>query len=184
MSAGLLNACGGSSGSTTTPSGSNAGSTTTSTTFSIQLSAANEVPLVTNAEAGVTGTATITLRTTKDGTGTVTAATADFQATLAGLPASSTLTMAHIHRGRAGAQGGIVVDTGLGTQSAGTNSLTRSGIPVPADIAQALLSDAAGFYFNVHSALNAPGVARGQLSGSSAPGAGSGGSAGGAADGY
>ena len=38
----------------------------------------------------------------RDGGGTVTSATADFQVTLTGFPGSSTLTMAHIHRGGAG----------------------------------------------------------------------------------
>lgn len=182
-SAALMNACGDSGGSTTDPS-PNQG-TTTPTTFNIQVSAANEVPTVNNAESVVTGNATITLRTTKDAAGTVTAATADFSANLSGFPGSSTLTMAHIHRAAAGVQGGIVVDTGLTTQSAGTSTITRNGVTVPPDIAQAILNDASGFYFNIHSAMNAPGVARGQLTGSSAPpGGSSGGSSGGSADGY
>ena len=49
------------------------GPTTTNTVFTVALSAANEVPPITNAEAGATGTATITFHVTKDASGATTA---------------------------------------------------------------------------------------------------------------
>ncbi|MGE0449473.1 MAG: CHRD domain-containing protein [Vicinamibacterales bacterium] len=185
IAAALTNACSGTSGSTTNPSPNDSGANSTPTSFSVAISAANEVPGISNAESGVAGTATITLHAVKDGAGNVTSATADFQVNVSGLPASSTLTMAHIHRGGAGTTGGIVVDTGLSTQSPGVGSFTRSGISVSPDIAQGILNDASAFYFNVHSAMNAGGVARAQLAGSSSSGGGaSSGSSGGSSDGY
>ena len=54
----------------------------------------------------------------------------------------------------------------------GSGSITRNGINVTADRAAAILSNRAGHYFNVHTALNPDGAIRGQLSeGSFNPGA-------------
>jgi len=46
----------------------------------------------------------------------------------------------------------------------GSGSITKNGINVPADRAAAILSNRAGHYFNVHTALNPDGAVRGQLS--------------------
>ena len=133
----------------------------------MQLSAANETPPVTNAESSVTGTATISFHLTKDSSGNVTAATADFQLNAAGFPAGSQLTMAHIHLGGAGTPGSILVDTGLAsgsvTMAGGSASFSRTGVNVSPDIAQAMTTSPGNYYFNIHTALNPNGVARGQL---------------------
>jgi len=47
--------------------------------------------------------------------------------------------------------------------SNGSGSITKNGINVPADRAAAILSNPAGHYFNVHTALNPAGAIRGQL---------------------
>jgi hypothetical protein len=150
--------------SATTPTGP----TTTSTVFTVALSSANEVPPITNAEAGATGTATITFRVTKDPAGTITASTVDFVVTLANFPAGSTARLAHIHTGPAGVAGSVLIDTGLsGTTSvampSGTGSFSNLAIPVSAENTNAILANPAGYYFNVHSVLNGSGVVRGQL---------------------
>lgn len=136
-------------------------------TFTAQLSPANEVPPVTNAEASGSGSATITLRVNRDSGGAITNATADFQVGLTGFPNGTALTMAHIHRGAVGINGNIVVDTGLTAGqivlNAGAGTFTRSGISVTASLAQEILSTPSGFYFNVHSVLNGTGMVRGQL---------------------
>jgi hypothetical protein len=135
--------------------------------FNAPLSAANEVPAVTNAEATASGQAQITLNVTRDGAGNVTSATADFVVTLAGLTTTSVVTLAHIHPGVAGATGSPVVDLGLTsgqvTLTNGAGSFTVNGRPVTADVAQNIINNPAAFYFNVHTAANGPGVARGQL---------------------
>ncbi len=45
----------------------------------------------------------------------------------------------------------------------GSGSISKNGINVPVDKAVAILSNPAGHYFNVHTALNPDGTIRGQL---------------------
>src|SRR3982750_1987743 len=83
----------------------------TNPTFTAQLSPANEVPPVTNGESVVTGNASITLVTTKDAGGNVTAANATFVVNLTGFPAGSTVNIAHIHEGATTCVCPVVVNT-------------------------------------------------------------------------
>jgi hypothetical protein len=149
------------------PTAPSPGTTTTTSTFTVALSSANEIPAITNADAGSTGTATIALIVTKDASGTITSATMNFQINVTGLPAGTTVTKAHIHNGPAGVNAGIFVDTTLASGEMaianGSGSITKNGINVPADRATAILSNPAGHYFNVHTALNPDGAIRGQL---------------------
>jgi hypothetical protein len=157
-------AVGCSDSSPTTPSQG----TTTTSTFTVPLLAANEFPAITNADVSASGTAIIALTVTKDGAGTITSATANFQISVAGFPAGTTVTDAHIHNGPAGSNAGIYVSVGLGSGELvitnGSGSITKNGINVPADRAAAILSNRAGHYFNVHTSLNPGGAIRGQLS--------------------
>ncbi len=155
----LSSACGSSSPSSP--------STPTNPTFTADLRPANEVPAIAGAEASGSGTATVTLVTTKDGAGNVTAATATFVVNLQGFPAGTPINLAHIHQAAAGVNGAVVVNSGI---TAGQNVLTNGGgsftasnLAVTPEIAQGILNNPAGFYFNVHSAQNPGGVARGQL---------------------
>ena len=130
------------------------------------LSPFNEVPLVTNAETSGSGLLTLTLKLTRNAAGTITAATADFNVSLTGFPSGTSLVAAHIHPGAAGVVGAPLVDTGIGTSvnlTSGSASFTRTGITVAPATAQSIISNPAGFYFNVHTTLNPPGAARGQL---------------------
>ncbi len=81
--------------------------------FAAQLSAANEVPAITNAESGARGDVLITMRVQRDGSNNITGATFDFVVNLNSFPAGSTWTLAHIHEGPPGVAGGVRVDTGL-----------------------------------------------------------------------
>jgi len=49
------------------------------------------------------------------------------------------------------------------TVTNGVASFTKAGITVLPELAQRILNNPAGFYFNVHSNLNPGGFARGQL---------------------
>lgn len=143
--------------------------------FTAQLSAANEVPTVTNAEITGRGNVRITFNLTRDGANNVTGATATFVVNLNSFPAGSTWTLAHIHEGVSGIAGPVRVNTGLsaatsialpnGTVSNQTFSniqVVTQGVSDPA-LVNAIISNPAGFYFNVHTLLNPPGAVRGQL---------------------
>jgi hypothetical protein len=136
--------------------------------FTAALSTNNEVPPVSNSEAGGTGTATITMNTTRDSAGNITAATVDVTATFTGFPAGTVITLAHIHQAAAGSNGGVVINmvpaAGEVTMPNGSGSYVKGGFAVsPVDIANQVINNPAGFYFNVHTSLNPGGVARGQL---------------------
>ena len=138
-------------------------------TFTATLLPANEVPPVTGPEAAGTGTVTISLNVNRDSGGAITSATADFQVNLSTFPANTALTLAHIHRGVSGTApaNNIVVNTGLAsgevTLTTGTGTFSKTGVAVTASLASEFITNPAGFYFNVHSQLNGPGMARGQL---------------------
>ena len=142
--------------------------TTTTSTFTVPLSPANEVPAITNADASGSGTATIVLTVTKDDAGNITSASANFQISVTGFPAGTRVTDAHIHGAAAGSNGTPIVNVGLTSGELaitnGSGSITKNGINVPADRAAAILNNRAGHYFNVHTALNPDGAIRGQLS--------------------
>jgi hypothetical protein len=155
----LVSACGSSSTSPTTP---------TNPTFTATLLPANEVPAIQGGEATGSGTATVTIVTTKDAAGNVTAATTTFVVNLTGFPPNTPINIAHIHAAAAGVNGGIVVNSGIAAGqnvlTNGAGSFTASNIAItPVDVANQILANPAGFYFNVHSTLNPGGVARGQL---------------------
>jgi CHRD domain len=139
--------------------------------FTAQLSPANEVPAVTNADSTGRGTATITFNVTRDSSGAITAGTVTFLAPLEGFPAGTTVRLAHIHNAPAGQNGGVFIDTGLTAANAitlanGTGTLSFSNVTnstvTPTNL-QAVIDNPAGHYFNVHTALNPAGAVRGQL---------------------
>jgi hypothetical protein len=137
-------------------------------TFTMALTTANEVPPITGAEAGASGNVTIKLNITRDAANTITAATVDFAVTLAGFPASTAITIAHIHEAPAGVTGPIRVNTGLAqgdvTLVGGAGSFTKNAVNVTdLTIIQRILDNPSAFYFNVHSAANTGGVIRAQL---------------------
>jgi len=137
-------------------------------TFTADLRTSNENPPITNAEAGGSGSATITFDITRDAQNNITAATATFVVTLAGFPANTPINIAHIHRAPVGSNGNVVVNTSLAagevTLASGGGSFTKTGIVIsPVDLANEIINNPAGFYFNAHSTLNPGGVVRGQL---------------------
>ena len=135
-------------------------------TFTASLSPANEVPAIGNAENTGTGNVTVTFDTTTTG-GNITAATATFVANLSGFPAGTPINAAHIHPGAAGVNGGVIVSLALTAGEVvltnGSGSFTRGPITVDPALAQTIMNNPAGYYFNVHSTINPGGVARGQL---------------------
>lgn len=135
--------------------------------FTAILLPANEVPAIANNESGGSATATITFNLTKDSSGTATAASFDLSVSATGFPSGTALTKAHIHAGGAGANGGVFVNAGLAdgevTFASGGGSFSKTAITLTVDQANAILANPSGFYFNIHTARNPDGVARGQL---------------------
>ena len=117
--------------------------------LSVELDAAQELPVPVGVPDGATGSATVSV----DDDGVVTAVLG-----VSGL--SGTATMAHIHRGFEGQTGPILIP--LATEDGGTTWTV-------ADDAAALTDDQIGafnrgeLYFNVHTELNPSGEIRGQI---------------------
>ena len=138
--------------------------------FASQLSAANEVPPITNAESTGRGGVSITLTIPRDSAGNPSGdGTATFVIQVSGFAPGTPAIGAHIHPGVAGMNGGIVVNT-LVTPAApivmadGTANVTISNITITRDIATQIMANPAAYYFNVHTPTNPTGAVRGQLS--------------------
>ena len=136
--------------------------------FTADLSPANENPAVTDAEASGSGTSTVTLTTTKDSTGKITAATAKFEIVLKGFPATTQITISHIHKGDAKTNGAVVVDSTMKatepiTLTTGGTSITKDNLTVAPDLATDIIANPGNYYYNVHSVVHAGGIARAQL---------------------
>lgn len=153
------------SDSPTTPSNAN------QVVFTAALSAANEVPPITNAESNGRGNAQITFDLTRDGGGAITAATVTWAFSLSDLPPNSTITLGHIHIGDAGVAGGVRINTGLSPATSlslpdgrlNTHVISTTATALELGRIQAILDNPGGYYFNLHSPLNPSGVVRGQL---------------------
>jgi hypothetical protein len=162
---GLCAAGCGSSSTSTTPTTTGPNNTPV---FTATMLPANEVPAIVGAEAGGSGTVTITFHLTRDATNTITAATVDFVASMSGFPAGTVLTAAHIHPGAVGVNGGVLISTNIApgtevTMPNGSGTLDHSNNSlVPSDV-QGIINNPAGYYFNIHTPANPGGVARGQL---------------------
>jgi hypothetical protein len=135
--------------------------------FTAQLSPANEVPPITNAESTARGATQISFNVTRDASNAITGASATFYFQVTGLPAPTNIIGAHIHPGAAGVNGPVIVSTGLtaaGPLSVPTGT-TDYSVTVAADpaVVQGIINNPAGYYFNLHSPMNPGGVVRGQL---------------------
>jgi hypothetical protein len=90
-----------------------------------------------------------------------------FVVNLSGFPAGTPINIAHIHTGATGVNGAVLVSTTLAAGevvlATGSGSFTKTATGVDAAVAQSIVNNPAGFYFNAHSTLNGGGVVRGQL---------------------
>jgi hypothetical protein len=129
---------------------------TPANTFKATLTGANEVPPITSAEATCAGDATVTFTST----------TAKFDVIIRGCPSTTAINIGHIHEGAAGANGSVVINTGLTagelTLSGGGATLSKTATADAALITR-IMANPAGFYVNFHSTMHPGGVIRGQL---------------------
>jgi hypothetical protein len=72
---------------------------------------------------------------------------------------------AHIHRGKAGVNGPILIDLKIGANTfKGTSPrVAQKCVPAKASVVSAIRRNPAGWYANVHTSKNPAGAARGQL---------------------
>ncbi len=136
--------------------------------FVADLKSTNEVPPIADAEATCLGQAKITLSVLTDPAYyNVTSGKASFDVTLSSCPATTQITLAHIHQGAASTNGPVKVDTGLVAAQpimfgAGA-SIKKMDVVVEPVVADDLIKNPGNYYFNVHSAAHGGGVVRGQL---------------------
>jgi CHRD domain-containing protein len=137
--------------------------------FKATLLPANEAPtpILTGPEAVGSGLATIDFTLVRDSAGAITSGTANFRVDVTGFPATTQITAAHIHTGASGVAGGILlaadVAPGQVVLTNGAVTFSRLNIAMTAVIAQQIVNNPPGYYFNVHTDLNKGGVMRGQL---------------------
>jgi hypothetical protein len=135
--------------------------------FTSTLSPAQETPPISNAESTGSGTSTMDFTITRDANSAISNATVNFQVNLTGFPASTVVTIAHIHTGATGISGPILISTtvnpGEVVLSGGAGNFSRVAVAVKTTDMEAILANPAGFYFNVHTSTNPAGVMRGQL---------------------
>jgi hypothetical protein len=140
-----------------------------SITFTAALNPANEVPPVTNADATGSGTGTFKLDLTRDSSGAITAAKATFVFSLTGFPAGTNVILGHIHTGGPGVTGGAIISTGLSAANpvvmpnGSVSNQTFADITVTPTVAQQIIDNPNGFYYNLHTTLNPGGAVRAQL---------------------
>jgi len=140
-----------------------------------QVSGSQVVPAAGSLEAGAAGGVSVSMTPASSG-----AYTASFTIQLGGLvkagvtpllPDGSVIVAGVVYQGAAGALGSPVLQLPIGQTAAvpplytptGTVLVTFSNVAVPSALASAILANPSGFYFQMHSALNAAGVVRGQL---------------------
>ena len=129
----------------------------------------NEVPAI---AINASGAATIWLHVVRDAQGNVTSASTDFNVTYQ-FPADVKVTGLHIHKGKAGENGPVTIDSTIkssdpvsSTNGRGTINLqgqTASTNAAGLDTVNGMLTDPSGFYVNLHTTDNPGGVIRGQL---------------------
>jgi len=128
-----------------------------------------------NPPTGVAGTANsmTTIRVDRDATGNITAGTVRFNVAY-NMGTATTFTGLHIHNGKIGVNGPVVINTGLsGAASVATNP-DGTGSPIVRDVnltpsdtgfdfMRGVLENPENYYVNIHSTQFAGGVVRAQL---------------------
>jgi hypothetical protein len=136
-------------------------------TYSADLKSSNEIPAIVDAEAACAGKATFTMEAITDPSYyNVVSAKGTFDITITGCPASTSIILAHIHEGAATVNGPVKIDTGVVATAPiafGTGARIQANVTVNPLVAQALVTNPAGYYVNVHTAAHGGGVIRGQL---------------------
>lgn len=134
----------------------------------VTMNTAEEVP----APNGQPGTAltTITINPTRNAQGQLTGGTVTFTL-FYDFAAAITFVGLHIHEGATGATGPVRINTGITANNSIVSTTGKGFINIAVSVTDnngvgvlnRLLANPAGFYVNIHSSLNTPGVIRAQL---------------------
>jgi uncharacterized protein (TIGR03437 family) len=145
------------------------GQTAESIPFRINMSPANEVPAIENLNA--TGFGTIWVHVIRDTAGKVVSGTVDFGVRYQ-FPGEVTFTGLHIHRGVAGTNGPVLIDSRITggspvVEASGRGEIRRTTevLAGSANVAvlEDLISNPAGYYLNLHTTVNPGGAVRAQM---------------------
>jgi uncharacterized protein (TIGR03437 family) len=138
--------------------------------FPVVMSAANEVPAVTGLTAD--SVARVNAFVIRNADGSIPAGMVMYDVNFRGYPANTTITGLHIHRSPAGANGGIVIQSGVDgnankvVSDTGSGNITRFinvGSPTAVTALNDLVANPNGFYVNIHTSVNPGGAQRSQL---------------------
>lgn len=131
------------------------------TTFEVDVTKADEVPVCAAAGASAAGEATVTIN----------AESSEVEVELTWNGLSAAATAAHIHTGADGVAGGVIFSLGTNPTSPVTETFTATDYPAPvpagapADFAAFVTAMKAGnSYINIHTAACGAGEIRGQIS--------------------
>ncbi len=132
------------------------------TVFDLDLDPKQEVPRVTGLRAD--GEGHLTLDVTRDSAGAITSGDVVFYVNY-DFPGSVTFAGLHVHQAAKGANGPIVVDSGLAgfTDADGDGNVTAVVTGVSPTLLQAILNRPRDYYVNFHTSVNPTGAMRDQL---------------------
>ena len=118
--------------------------------------------------ANASGTGTITVNPTRNSEGAVTGSSVTFSVAYDFQGGPITITGLHIHRGAAGTNGPVVIDTRISAANPVISATGAGAVNIVVtnpnqDTVNQLLADPTNFYVNLHTSVNPNGAIRGQL---------------------
>lgn len=132
------------------------------TVFDLRLEPKQEVPRIKGLRAYADGN--LTLDVTRNISGAITAGDVVFYFNY-DFPGSVTITGLHVHQGKKGTNGAIVVDSGVAsfTDADGDGNVTAVVTSASPATLQAILDKPRDYYVNLHTSVNPGGALRDQL---------------------
>jgi len=132
------------------------------TVFDLRLRPRQEVPRIEGLRADADGD--LTLDVTRDSAGAITSGDVVFYFNY-DFPGSVTITGLHVHLGKKGTNGAIVVDSGVAafTDADGDGNVTAVVTSASPATLQAILDKPRDYYVNLHTSVNPTGALRDQL---------------------
>lgn len=130
--------------------------------FKLNLRPSQEVPAIKGLRADADGSVTFDLE--RNASGAITSGEVIFYFNY-GFPGSVNITGLHVHQGAKGANGPVVVDSGVGafTDADGQGNVTTVVAGAAPATLQAILDNPRGYYVNLHTSVNPDGALREQL---------------------